>query len=162
MSAARTPASPASDAQVQLEGFISKFAPSDQRLIRAIRKAVRKRFPTANELVWDNYNFFVIGYSPTERPSDAIISIAAKANDVSLCFVNGADIPDPQKMLLGAGRQTRFIRVASPEVLERSEVETLLASAVALAEVPFSSTGRGTLIIRSVSEKQRSRKTPTM
>jgi hypothetical protein len=38
-----------------------------------VRSAVRKRFPTANELVWDNYNFFVIGYSPTERPTDSIV-----------------------------------------------------------------------------------------
>jgi hypothetical protein len=40
---------------------------------------VRKKLPTAHELVYDNYNFFVIGYSATERPSDAIVSIAAKA-----------------------------------------------------------------------------------
>jgi hypothetical protein len=29
---------------------------------------LRQRLPTANELVYDNYNFFVIGYSSTERP----------------------------------------------------------------------------------------------
>ena len=59
-------------AETQLKSFIAKFEPKDQRLIRAVRTAVRKRFPTANELVWDNYNFFVIGYSPTERPADSI------------------------------------------------------------------------------------------
>ena len=53
----------------RLEAFIGKFARKDQQRIRAIRRAVRGRFPTANELVYDNYNFFVIGYSPTERPS---------------------------------------------------------------------------------------------
>ena len=52
----------------QIEGFIDKFDPENQTLIRSVRKAFRKRFPTANELVYDNYNFFVIGYSPTERP----------------------------------------------------------------------------------------------
>lgn len=36
-----------------------------------------RRFPNANELVHDNYNFFVIGYGPSERPSGALISIAA-------------------------------------------------------------------------------------
>ena len=34
---------------------------------------MRKRFPTANELVYDNYNFFVIGYCTTERPSDCVV-----------------------------------------------------------------------------------------
>jgi len=83
----------AGDAERQLAAFIRKFSPIDQRLIRAVRTALRKRFPTANELVYDNYNFFVIGYSPTERPSDAIVSMAARANGVGLCFLHGAMCP---------------------------------------------------------------------
>jgi hypothetical protein len=70
------------EAERQLAAFIRKFSPVDQRLIRAARAALRKRFSTANELVYDNYNFFVIGYSPTERPSDAIVSLAARASGV--------------------------------------------------------------------------------
>jgi hypothetical protein len=76
-------------ADMQLKGFIEKFDPKDQRLIRAVRSAMRKRFPTANELVWDNYNFFVIGYSPTERPTHSIVSVAARSNGVGLCFIEG-------------------------------------------------------------------------
>ena len=44
---------------------------------RAVRTALRQRFPTAYEIVYANYNFFVIGYSATERPSEEILSIAA-------------------------------------------------------------------------------------
>src|ERR1700752_624190 len=112
-------------AEAELKGFISKFDEKDQRLIRAVRSAVRKRFPTAHELVYDNYNFFVIGYSPTERPSDAIVSIVARANGVGLCFIHGAKLPDPAKLLLGSGNQTRFIRLDSASVLARPEVEAL-------------------------------------
>jgi hypothetical protein len=68
------------DAEKQLESFIDKFEPKNQALIRATRKALRKRLPTANELAYDNYNFFALGYCSTERPSDCIISIAAAAN----------------------------------------------------------------------------------
>ena len=74
MKAARTTAPAGADAERQLEAFIGKFNSKEQRLIRAVRRALRQWFPTANELVWDNYNFFVIGYSPTERPSDSIVS----------------------------------------------------------------------------------------
>src|ERR1043165_6878157 len=95
-------------AQQQLRAFIAKFDPPNQKLIRAVRSAIRKQLPSAIELVYDNYNFFVIGYSPTERPSDAIISIAAAANGVGLCFLQGAKLPDPNKMLSGGGSQTRF------------------------------------------------------
>src|SRR5262247_1597626 len=82
--------------ETQLREFIEKFGAADQRLIRAVRSAMRKRLPTANELVWDNYNFFVIGYSPTERPTDSPLSIAARANGVGLCFISGASLPDPK------------------------------------------------------------------
>jgi Domain of unknown function (DU1801) len=148
----------ADDAEKQLKCFVDKFEPRHQRLIRAVRKALRKRFPTANELAYDNYNFFVIGYSPTERPSDAIISMAAGANGVGLCFIHGASLPDPNKILLGSGNQTRFIRVESAAVLARPEVESLVAAAIARAKTPFRASGRGKLIIRSVSAKQRPRR----
>lgn len=145
-------------AQMHLNEFIAKFDPDDQRLFRAVRAAMRKRLPTANELVWDNYNFLVIGYSPTEKPSDSIFSIAARANGVGLCFIHGAALQDPAKLLTGSGKQTRFIRLESASVLARPEVEALMATAIAQAKVPLPASGRGKLIIRSVSEKQRPRR----
>src|SRR5256885_13448611 len=106
-----------SDAEKKLAGFINKFDSKHRSLIRSLRKALRKRFPTAYELAYDNYNFFVIGYGPTERPSDCILSMAAGANGVGLCFIHGASLPDPNKILLGSGKQTRFIRIESVDVL---------------------------------------------
>jgi Domain of unknown function (DU1801) len=146
------------DAERRLKSFIAKFEPKHQSLIRAVRKALRKRFPTACELAYDNYNFFVIGYCSTERPSDAIVSMAAGANGVGLCFIHGASLPDPHKILLGSGNQTRFIRLESADVLARPEVKSLLAAAVGRAKSPLPTTGRGRLIIRSVSAKQRPRR----
>jgi len=148
------------DAERQLATFIGKFAPKDQQLIRAVRSDVRRRLPTANELVWDNYNFFVIGYSPTERPTDSIVSIAARANGVGLCFIQGARLPDPQKLLLGSGKQTRFVRLESAARLAHPQVEELIAAAIERAKVPLPTTGWGRLIIRSVAAKQRPRQRP--
>jgi len=146
------------DAEEQLKGFIDKFEPKHQALIRAVRKAMRMRLPTANELVYDNYNFFVVGYCPNERPSDSIISIAAGSNGIGLCFIHGASLPDPHKILLGSGNQTRFIRVESAETLASPEVEGLIAAAIAKSKVPFPVTGTRRLVIRSVSSKQRPRR----
>ena len=157
---ATTTQSPA-DAERQLKTFIAKFEPKHQTLIRAVRKALRKRFPTAFELAYDNYNFFVIGYGSTERPSDAIVSMAAGANGVGLCFIHGARLPDPHKLLLGSGNQTRFIRLESVDVLARPEVHALIAAAIARAKTPLLAHGRGRLIIRSVSAKQRPRRKAT-
>ena len=146
------------DPEARLRDFIEKFEPEHQTLIRAVRRKLRKRFPTAIEMAYDNYNFFVIGYAPTDRPSDALVRIAAGANGVGLCFIRGARLPDPQKILLGSGKQTRVVRLPSATVLDRPEVEALLAAAVADAKTPFPSAGRGKLVIRSVSAKQRPRR----
>lgn len=142
----------------QLRGFIRKFDAEQAALIRALRKALRKRLPTANELVYDNYNFFVIGYCATERPSDCVVSIAAAANGVGLSFYYGATLPDPHKLLQGSGNQNRFIRLESAAILARPEVEELILAALAQAKNPMPRSGRGKLIIRSVSKKQRPRR----
>ena len=145
-------------AEEQLQGFIDKFEPKHRARIRAARKALRKRFPTANELAYDNYNFFVIGFGPNERPSDCFVSIAAAANGVGLCFIHGASLPDPAKILSGSGKQTRFVRLPSAAVLEQPEVGALLTLAAERARVPLPRSSRGKLIIRSVSAKQRPRR----
>src|SRR4051812_18482830 len=112
------------ESEAQLAAFIDKFEPANQSLIRSLRKAMRKRLPTANELVFDNYNFFVIGYGPNERPSDAILSLAAGANGVSLCFLHGAKLPDPEKRLSGGGKQTRFVRLESAKTLAEPAIDS--------------------------------------
>ena len=150
--------SKSSDPEEQLRSFIEKFAPPHQAIIRAARKKLRKRFPTATELAYENYNFFVIGFGPNERPSDCIVTIAAAANGVGLCFVRGASLPDPEKVLLGSGKQTRFVRLPSENVLERPAVQTLLSVAEERAETPLPASGCGRLVIRSVSAKQRPRR----
>ena len=63
--------------------------------------------------------------------------MAARANGVGLCFLHGARLPDPNRVLLGSGHQTRFIRIDSPHVLDRPEVKALVAAAIAQARAPL-------------------------
>jgi hypothetical protein len=155
---AKTARAASANVEEQLQSFIDKFNPTHQAVIRAVRKALRKRLPTANELVWDNYNFFVIGYSPTERPSDTFFSIAAAANGVGLAFYRGATLPDPHQVLLGSGSQNRFVRLESAKTLERPEIAALMSAAIELGPVPLLATGGGRLIIRSIAAKQKPRR----
>ncbi len=149
-----------SSAERQISSFIAKFEPDNQKLIRSVRKVLRKRLPTANELVYDYRNNFVIGYSPIERGSDAIVAMTADADGVRLIFNQGPSLPDPHKILLGDGRQTRFIRLESAGVLRRPEVGSLMTAAVREAEIPLRRSGRGGLIIKPSSSKQQPRKLP--
>ncbi len=147
-------------AERQLSSFIAKFEPKYQKLIRSVRKMLRKRFPALNELVYDYRKNFVIGYSPVENGSDAVVAMTADANGVCLYFGNGPSLPDPHEILLGDGRQTRFIRLESASVLLRPEVESLMTAAARKSKIPLPRSGRGGLIIKPMSWKQRSRRRP--
>ena len=145
-------------AEEKLAVFIDKFAPDVAAVIRAARRKMRQRLPRAIELVYDNYNFFVIGYGPNERPSDAIFSIAAQAKGVALCFLQGATLPDPRKLLRGGGNVVRNIRLESAATLDQPAVEALIRVALERAKTPMDPRGEHRLIIRSESAKQRPRR----
>ena len=142
----------------QLAAFIAKFDPTVASLIHASRRTLRRRLPTAIELVYDNYNFLAIGYCSTERASDCIVSLAAAANGVGLSFYYGATLPDPERILQGSGKQNRFVRLPSAATLTEPAVEALIQAAIDQAKCPLPSTGRGQTIIKSVSAKQRPRR----
>ncbi len=142
----------------QLAGFIAKLEPGVAKILRAARSALRRQFPAAHELVYDNYNFFVIGFSTTERPADAFVMLAANAQGVNLNFYYGAALPDPHQLLQGSGNQNRFLRLESAATLARPEVQDLIQAAVHHSSSPLPATGRGRLIIRAIAPKQRPRR----
>jgi len=77
----------AKNPEEQLESFLAKFTPEVAALTRVILAKMRERYPTALELVYDNYNALAIGFGPTERASEAIFSNAVYPKWVSLFFL---------------------------------------------------------------------------
>jgi hypothetical protein len=147
-------------AEAELRTLIAKFAPAHLRLIGAMRRWLRKRLPTAHEVVYEYRDFFVISYSPNERGYEGVLAIRASANGVRLYSNRGKELPDPAKLLQGSGKQTRSINLDGASTLARPEVARLLDEAIALNRVPFARAGRGSVVIRSASAKQRRRSRP--
>jgi hypothetical protein len=136
-------------AEAQLQSFNDRFDPKHRTFIRSIRAALRKRFPTANELAYDYSSFFVIAYSPTDRGIDALVSIAARADRVDLYFSHGPQLPDPKRLLRGTGKEVRFIPLESAKQLADPDVKAFIAAAIELASVPLPTKGKGGLIIKT-------------
>ena len=152
--------------EAQLRSFYDMFSPTHQKFIRSVRAALRKRFPTANELAYDYSSFFVIAYSPTDRGIDAIVSIAARADRVDLYFNNGPKLPDPKKLLLGSGKQVRYVRLEKAAQLAHPDVKAFIAAAIDLSAVPLPGKGQGSLIIKTnkagaAKKRSRPRRKPT-
>jgi hypothetical protein len=123
---------------------------------------MRRSWPGANELVYDNYNALAIGFAPTERASDAVFSIAVFPRWVTLCFLqNGPQLPDPKGLLKGSGSQVRHIRLQSAAEIDSRDIRALMSAALAMAEVRVArGAAKGRLVIKSVSAKQRPRRPP--
>lgn len=138
--------------------FIGRFDPAIRKLVREARSKLRRRLPTAIELVYDNYNALAIGFASSARMSDTIVSLAVYARGVNLYFIYGAALADPHRLLLGSGNQGRFVRLESAAMLDRREIDELLAAAIEEGETPLPRSGRGHIIIKSVSQKQRPRR----
>jgi hypothetical protein len=139
--------------EAQLRSLNARLEPGLQKLARSFRNALRKRFPTANELAYDYTRFYVIGYSPTENGIESIFALAARPDGVRLYLTNGQKLPDPKKLLHGSGKQTRFIEVESARQLAQPDVKALIAATVGLASIPFPSRRKGSLIIKSPARK---------
>jgi hypothetical protein len=119
---------------------------------------LRKRLPTAHEVVYEYRDCFVISHSPSERGYEGVFAIRASANGVRLYFNQGKGLPDPEKLLQGSGSQTRWIHLEGASTLARPAVEHLVDEAIARNRVPFASTGRGPVVVRSTLAKQRQRR----
>jgi len=125
-----------------------------------MRRWLRKRLPTAHEVVYEYHDFFVISYSPDDRGYEGVLAIRASANGVELYFNRGKELPDPEKLLRGSGKQTRSISMEGASTLAHPAVARLIDEAIARNRVPFAPTGRGPVVIRSRSAKQRGRRRP--
>jgi hypothetical protein len=143
----------------QLEGFISKYSPEVAAEGRAALAKLRHLVPGAVEMVYDNYNWLVVGFCPSERASEAVLSLVFTPRWLTLCFLqNGPGLSDPHGLLRGSGKRVRNVRLESAADLDKAEVQSLIAEALARASVPIDGTERRRFIIRAVLPKQRPRR----
>jgi hypothetical protein len=142
----------------QLSGFLAKYDPRIVAAAREVRARLRALVPGALELVYDNYNALVIGYGASERPSEAVLSIAVMPKWVTLCFLQGVQLQDPGGLLRGSGNLVRNVRLAGPSDLDAEPIRLLITQSIARSQPPFDPDQPHRLIIRSISAKQRPRR----
>ena len=141
-------------AEAGVRELIARFAPAHEGLVATTRRALKKRLPTAHELVYEYRDCFVISYSPDDRGYEGVLALRASADGVKLYFNRGKGLPDPGKLLRGSGNQTRWIQLEGPSTLSRPAVAALIDQAIARNLIPFARTGRGPVVVRSASPRK--------
>ena len=148
----------AADVETQIAGFIDRYSPAIQTQLRAARKTLRALFPRGFELVFDNYNALVFGISPTDKTTGSFVSIAAYPKWITLFFLHGAGLDDPDGLLEGGGKQVRGIRLATAADLDKPAVRALIDAAAAAHAASFATAPAMSTIVRMVVAKQRPRR----
>ena len=146
------------DAQTQLAEMIARYAPEVAALGTAAIARLRADLPSAFVLVYDNYNALAVGFSPSEKSSEGIFSIALYPRWVSLFVLQGAGLADPQGLLKGSGSTVRHIVLVGVDDFDRPAIRALMDRALASAKRPLDRDERGRLIIKSISARQRPRR----
>jgi hypothetical protein len=142
----------------QWAAFLAKYDPAIAAVAKAALARLRRYVPGAVELVYDNYNALVVGFGPSERASEAVLSIAVYPRWVTLFFLQGARLADPAGLLEGAGTRVRHIVLGDVAVLDQPAVRALIRQALAAAPRPIDGRARRRMVIRAVSAKQRPRR----
>jgi len=145
----------------QIAVFLGRYTPAVEAQLREARTRLRAMFPRGFELVYDNYNALVFGISPTERTPDAFLSVAGYPKWVTLFFLHGAALHDPNGLLEGRGKQVQSVRLKDPADINSPEVEALIAQAVLPYEPALLTAPTLTTIVKLVSAKQRPRRPST-
>jgi len=148
------PVTPAS----RLAELIGKYTPEIAAAFASARRKMRALVPRGYELVYENYNALGIGYGPGEKGSDAIVSIVAYPRWITLFFLYGANLKDPDSLLQGKGSRVRSIRLESPNDIDRADINQLIARAFAPHVARFKECPRLRLVMKSTASKRRSRR----
>src|SRR5580765_4836804 len=113
--------------------FLKPFDKEINEMVLWLREFVWDLYPTANELIYDNYNALAFGWSPTDRVGHTFCSIAVgrTSKNIHFGFYWGSEIADPEKMLIGNGNQYRYIPVKNQKDFPKTYIKKLLKEAYA-------------------------------
>ena len=99
-----------------------------------------------------------MGFGTSDKVGQIILSITAYPRWVTLFFMYGIRLDDPDSLLEGSGSQVRSVRLPAADMLSDARIEALIADALAKADPPLVPSVRGEIIIKSISAKQRPRR----
>ena len=143
-----------------LSKFLQTFNEEKKEIAMWLREFVWDLYPTTNELIYDNYNALAFGWSPTEKVGHTFCSIAVgrTSGNIHFGFYWGSEISDPDKILIGNGKQYRYLLVKNQRDFPKTYIKKLLKEAYAnsLAKVKDKSQlCKGLTIMKSISASKR-------
>ena len=149
--------SPARDPTARhVADLIARFPPHIADAITSCRRKLCARVPRGFELFYDHDNALAIGYAHADQAAASPVSIACHPRGVSLFFLHGRDLPDPEGLLEGEdARRVRSLRLKMPDDLDRPAVRRLLDLALAPHAAAFAAAPPLRTVVMATPDRQR-------
>ncbi len=120
----------------ELVTFLSPYPPQVQKLFLAGRSFLLRRLRPVVELHYDATTAVGAGFSYTGDLKGLFVNFAAFSDHVTLVFMWGVKLKDPEGRLRGEGKQVRHMRLSGMEALRDPYVLDLIDQASANAPRP--------------------------
>jgi hypothetical protein len=122
----------------RLLGDLAAYDPNISNLTLALRELVLEEAPEAIESIVKSYAV-AIGFSFTGKPlKDGFCHIVTYATHVNLGFNRGAQLSDPNRILVGKGKSIRHVTIKSQSELENPVLRRYLRAAIEQVTAPRS------------------------
>ena len=146
-----------------LKKFLKPFPPDVKETVLWLRDFVWNLYPQSNELIYDNYNALAFGWSPTDRVGHVFsnIAIGRTSLNIQFGFYWGNQIADPEKKLIGNGKQYRYFLVKNIGSFPKSYMKKLLKEAFTNSMLKVKDEKQimeGKTIVKSISAVKRIKK----
>ena len=113
----------------ELLDLLKRYDRGIQELTIALRQLVLEELAPCCEYILEVYTV-ALHYGPTHKMmKDGICYIAVGRDHVNLGFLHGSDLHDPQRILEGAGKQMRHIKIRNLSDLFRPAIRAYLQEA---------------------------------
>jgi hypothetical protein len=117
----------------QLLDLLAACSPGVAQIGLALRELVLTEAREAQEVVYSgvySHDAVVIVFKLPGRPGGAFCNLGVYGRHVNLVFYEGAELPDPHRVLKGTGKKFRHIRFDSPDDVRHGYLRSYIRAAI--------------------------------
>jgi hypothetical protein len=112
----------------EIQKFLSSYSDEVKINVAILRKKLKALLPNIIEQL--DLPAKMIGYCYGQKYTDLICVIIPSKKGLKLGFNRGSSLPDPEKLLQGNGKISRYVEIHSEQQIESAAIKILIESAL--------------------------------
>lgn len=108
--------------------FLSAYDEEVSTNALELRKVLFTNFPYIQEQI--DLSAKMIGYCYGQKYAELICMVIPSKKGLKLSFNRGSTLPDPDKLLQGTGKISRYVEIGEGQLIHSKKLKTLLVEAL--------------------------------